>query len=310
MQRWEIELADRLDVRRLRYFLAVIDSGSVRGAANALDMDASAVSRAISLLEKDCGVPLLERRGRGVAPTDAGVLMAGHLRREHVEKQNLLAQLDSIRKVESGHVGIATGEGFVDLLMRRSLARFMREHPNITVDLDIGSTDEIAERVIGGHSHIGVLFRPPKDKRLRSHYSNPQPIWAWMLRSHPLANIGRPLKLEDLQPFAGATLHRSFGVRQHIEAAEVSEGVRLNVSFTTASFDAVAHFVVAGLGYALVSHLALAPWDAAKVVGLPMKNVLLHGGRSHVVTAQGRQLPPAAAKVLRGIVRDLKKAAS
>src|SRR6516225_7847679 len=159
---WEPILADRLDVRRLRYFLAVVENGSVRGAANVLGMDASAVSRAIALLEKDCGVPLLERHGRGIAPTDAGILMTGHLRREHTEKQNLLAQLDSIRKIESGHVGIAVGEGFVDFLMRGSLTRFMRAHPNITVDLDIGSTDEIVARVVEGHSHIGVMFRPPK----------------------------------------------------------------------------------------------------------------------------------------------------
>jgi len=302
-------LADRLDVRRLRYFLAVVENGSVRGAANVLGMDASAVSRAVALLEKDCGVPLLERHGRGIAPTDAGILMTGHLRREHTEKQNLLAQLDSIRKIESGHVGIAVGEGFVDFLMRGSLTRFMRAHPNITVDLDIGSTDEIVARVVEGHSHIGVMFRPPKDKRLRSHHSNPQPIWTWVVRSHPLANVKRPLKLEDLLPFAGATLHRSFGVRQHIEAAEISEGVRLNVSFTTASFDAVAHFVSAGLGYALASHLALMPSEAAKVVALPMKNVLLHRGRSHVVSSEGRQLPPAAIELLREVVRDLKQLA-
>ena len=239
-------------------------------------------------------------------PTEAGTIMAGFLQRERHERQNLLARLDGIRNVDSGHVGIAVGEGFVDLLMRGSLVPFMRAHPNITIDLDIGSTDEIVNHVVEGHAHIGVLFRPPKDKRLRSHHSNPQPIWTWVHRSHPLTELNRPLKLEDLLPFAGATLHRSFGVRQHIEAAEISEAVRLNVVLTTASFDAVAHFVSAGLGYALVSHLSLMPLEAAKVVALPMKNVLLHGGRSHVVSSQGRQLPPAAARLLQDIVRNLK----
>jgi DNA-binding transcriptional LysR family regulator len=297
---------DKLETRRMRYFMQVLESGSVRGAAGALGMDASAVSRAVSLLEAECGTQLIERRGRGVAPTDAGRLLAVYLRRQQSEKQNLLAQMDSIRKVESGHIDIMTGEGYVGWLMQKSLSRFMRSHPKITVGLDIGSTDEIVQRIVEERAHIGLLFKPPKDERLRSHHSHPQPIQTLVLRSHPLAQLDRPLKLTDLVPYPGATLHRSFGVRQHIEAAEISEGVRLNVAFTTASFDAVGHFVTAGLGYALVSRLAMSPVDAARVVALPMKNALLHRGRTHVITRQGRTLPPAAVELLRLIVRDMK----
>lgn len=297
---------DRLESRRLIYFLQILASGSVRGAADALGMDASAVSRALALLEKECGVPLMERRGRGIVPTDAGRLLAGYLRRRQSEKQNLLAQLDNIREVESGHVAIAAGEGYVDTLMKNSLIQFMRAHPKITVDLDIGGTDEIVQRVVDGQAHIGILFRPPRDKRLRSHHSNPHPIRTWVLRSHPLVELDRPLKLADLLPYFGATVHQSFGVRQHIEAAEISEGVRLNMSLTTASFEAISHFVAAGLGYALTSHTALPVAETAGVIALPMKNVLLHGGRSHVVTYQGRLLPPAVTEVLRIIVRNMK----
>ncbi len=100
-------------------------------------------------------------------------------------------------------------------------------------------------------------------------------------------------------------MHRSFGVRQHIEAAEISEGIRLNVALTTASFDAAGHFVTAGLGYALVSRLAMSVTDAARVAALPMKNALLHRGRSYVIPP-GRTLPPAAMELLRIIVSDMK----
>ena len=64
--------------------------------------------------------------------------------------------------------------------------------------------------------------------------------------------------------------------------------------------------LLAGLGYALVPHLAWTPAEAAKVVALPMKNPLLHDSRSHVVSCQGRILPPAAAKLLSHIVKDMK----
>lgn len=297
---------DKFEARRLRYFMQVLESGSVRGAAGALGMDASAVSRAVNLLEQECGTPLFERRGRGIAPTDAGQLLAIYLRRQQSEKQNLLAQIDNIRKVESGHIDIMTGEGYVGWLMRKCLCGFMRSHPKITVSLDIGSTDEIVQSVIEQRVHIGVLFNPPKDDRLRSHHSLPHPIQTLVLRSHPLAQLNRPLKLADLMPYPGAALHGSFGLRQHIQAAEISEGIRLNASFTTASFDAVGHFVLAGLGYALVSRLAMPPTDAAKVVALPMKSSLLHRGRSHVVTHRGRTLPPSVLELLRMIISGMR----
>jgi DNA-binding transcriptional LysR family regulator len=294
----------------LRYFLQVLESGSVRGAANALGMDASAVSRAVGLIEQECGTDLFERRGRGLTPTDAGRLLAVYLRRQQNEKQDLLAQIDSIRKIESGHIDVMTGEGYIDWLMQECLCRFMKAHPRITIGLDIGSTDEIVQRILDERAHIGILFRPPQDERLQSHHSHSHPIRAWLLRSHPLAQLGRPLRLADLAPYPGASVHRSFGIRQHIEAAEISEGARLNFSFTAASFDAISHFVSAGLGYALASHLVMTPANAARVIALPMKNALLYRGRTHVISRKGRNLPPAAANLLQVIVTDMKCLAS
>lgn len=295
---------DKLDTRRARYFMQVIDSGSVRGAAEVLGMDASAVSRAVALLEEDCGARLLERRGRGVVPTDAGQLLAGYLRRQHSQKQQLLAQLEGIHKLERGHVDIVAGEGYVDWLMRHSVRRFMAAHPGVTVDLDVGSSEDIAQRVIDERAHIGLLFQPRKDERLRSHGACQQPIEALMLEGHPLAQLTRALRLADLLPYPGAALHRSFGVRQHIEAAELREGLRLNISLTTSSFDAVAHFVMAGLGYALCTRTALPP-AGPQVVARPLANTLLSQGRVHLVSRQGRLLPPAAAALLRQVTQDL-----
>lgn len=296
----------RLEARRLRYFMQVLASGSVRGAAATLSMDASAVSRAISQLEQECGVPLLERRGRGVAPTEAGELLAGYLHRQQSEKQNMLAQIDSIRNVKTGHVNLAAGEGFVGWLMRNCLGDFMREHPKVTVNFDIASTNEIVESVMDGRAHIGLLFRPPNDERLLSHHSIPNPIRAWVLKGHPLTELPRPLKLSDLVPFQGATLHRSYGVRQHVEAAEVGESLRLNFALTTASFEAISHFVASGLGYALTPELILTPDDAERCVAIPIKSALLNRGRSHIVTCQGRLLPPAAQALLATVVRQMK----
>jgi DNA-binding transcriptional LysR family regulator len=124
---------------------------------------------------------LLERRGRGVAPTDAGELLSVYLRRQESQKQHLLAQMDAIRKVERGHIDIVAGEGYIDWLMRHSLQAFMRSHPAITVSLEVGSSDEIVRRVIDERAHIGLLFQRPgtsgcaRTIRIRSRSRR----WCW-----------------------------------------------------------------------------------------------------------------------------------
>lgn len=249
----------QLDMRRGRYFLQVVESGSVRGAAEVLGMDASALSRAIGALEQDCGISLLTRHGRGVVPTDAGELLVSYLRRQSKQKQYLLTQFDSIQRME--------------------------------------------------RAHIGLVFQPPRDDRLRTHHACAQPIMAQVHASHPLTRLGRPLMLADLLPYPGASLHASFGVRQYVEAAELDEGVRLRNTLITSSFGALAHFVASGLGYTLGLQVALPAWlDRSQVQSLPMQSPLLSQGRIHVISRHGHMLPRAAATLLHRIVTDISRA--
>lgn len=299
-------LDGRLDARLAHYFMQVLGSGSVRGAADVLGVDPSVVSRAIGALEQECGARLLERRGRGVQPTDAGTLVADYLRRQQSQKQQLLEQLESIQKVQRGHVDLMAGEGFVDWLMQHVLRDFMTRYPAITVDLSIGRTDEIARQVVEDRAHVGIAFQPPKDGRIRSHYAHPYPIHVIVLATHPLARLATPLALADLLPYRGVAMHHGFGLQQHIEAAQTVEGVRLNTVFTTSSFNAMSHFVLSGLGYALSSRLLVTPQaPRVPVVMLPMQNSILSQGQVHVISRHGRMLPPAASILLDAIVRGI-----
>lgn len=71
-----------LEFKRTQCLLQVIETGSLRAAADVLQTDPSAISRAVARLEADTGLTLLERRGRGVVPTDAGRLVALFARRQ------------------------------------------------------------------------------------------------------------------------------------------------------------------------------------------------------------------------------------
>lgn len=297
---------EKLDSRRSQYFMQVIRTGSVRGAAEVLNMDPSAISRAVAALEVDCGIALLERRGRGVVATEAGLVLAAHLKRRQNNEEHFFAEIDGLRHAERGHVDLLVGEGFIELLIANVLRDYWRTYPQVTLDIDVARTTEIAQRIIDGSAYIGMVFEPPADARLHTHYSRPEPLRAIVRRDHPLTRLRDPLTLADLMPYPGATMQEGFGVRQHVQAAEISEQVRLRNVLTTSSFKALWQFAATGIGYALMPTVAIAgDLDSHELVALPMQNVLLNQGGLHVVSRAGRPISPAARALLEHIVRGL-----
>ena len=146
---------ETLDARRTHYFMQVMSRGSVRGAAELLDMDPSAVSRAIAALERDCGMALFERRGRGLVPTDAGHMLARYVKRQQDIQDSFFSEIDSLRKAERGHIDLVLGEGFVEMMFDRVLPGYWRSHPEVTLDIDVARTSEIAQ-----HHRRPGLYRP------------------------------------------------------------------------------------------------------------------------------------------------------
>ncbi|MDM0117390.1 LysR family transcriptional regulator [Variovorax sp. J22R133] len=301
-------MQELLDSRRVHYFLQVVASGSVRAAAEQLGVEASAVSRAVSLLEKECGMALLERRGRGVVPTDAGRLLATYARRQLDVQATFYAEVESLRSASRGHIDLVLGEGMLDLFFQPLVSDFMRAHAHVTVNLNVQSTADSIDLILQDKAHVGVVFQPPSDVRLRSHHATPSaPIQAIVHRSHPLTQIGRPLQLSDLLGYPGAAMQDSFGVRQHVNAAEISEQLQLNNVLVTSSFKVLWHFADAGLGYALTTASAAfaSRIQMPDVVALPMANPILNRGAMHVLTRTGRHLPPAVLSLLEHFIKGI-----
>ena len=83
-----------LDIQHLRYFVSVVDMGSLSKAAGALSISQPSLSQRISAMEYQLGVPLLLRSAAGVRPTDAGLTLYRHARivlRQMQEKEGALS---------------------------------------------------------------------------------------------------------------------------------------------------------------------------------------------------------------------------
>jgi DNA-binding transcriptional LysR family regulator len=124
-----------LDVRRLRVLRSVVTSGSISAAAVNLGYTASAVSQQLGVLEREAGIPLLEKAGRGVRPTTAGRMLARHA-------DDIMARLavaeDELADLRSGRTGRLRMQYFATAgaaLVPPAVAAFTDRYPGVRLEL-------------------------------------------------------------------------------------------------------------------------------------------------------------------------------
>ena len=285
--------------RALRYFLAVVRAGSVRAAADRLNVAASAVSRQIIAMEAACGEALLERLPRGVMPTEAGRVVAEHAQRQADEAALLDDRLQRLRGLQQGMLRLRCGAGFLVDLLDNGLVSFAETHPSITFQVSLGTTDGILASVAQGDADIGLVYNPPAYPDVRGVVAARQPLLAILPKRHPLARSSTPIALRTFAMEPTALLPPDHGVRQLLGRVEADGGFRLIARLETESFELHRRFVTAGLGVAFLPRFAVsAELHADALAAVPLRDVILSEATAHLVVRSGRRVPEAMARLL------------
>lgn len=144
-------------------FLAVVEAGSVSGAALRLNIAKSVASERVSQLEKALGATLLHRSGRGVTPTDRGVKF---YQRSRAVLDQLDAAAEAVTEDENelaGLLRIAAPMSFGARWLGPALYPLMREHPQLSIALDLD--DRRVDLLAGGYD-LGIRVGPLNDSSL------------------------------------------------------------------------------------------------------------------------------------------------
>ncbi|MEU3795041.1 LysR family transcriptional regulator [Streptomyces fructofermentans] len=247
-----------LDVRRMQMLRAVVNSGSVTAAAALLGYTPSAVSQQIAALEKEARTPLLERVGRGVRPTPAGLLLTGcaeAVGRQVAEAETALGDLIAGRTGRLAVRYFATaGAG----LVAPAVARLRAEHPGVQVELKLIDPEDPLPDVREGRADIALVVRAPEGARdgVRLVRLLDDPYLAVLPRGHSLA--GRPdLGLADLadEPWVGSERPGPC-LDAQLDACEAA-GFRPRFAVESEDYVTAQGFVAAGLGVAAIPRLGL-----------------------------------------------------
>lgn len=277
----------------LRYFYQVARLGSIRRASEQLNVAASAISRQIGLLEHEVGQPLLERLPRGVRLTEAGEIMARHLRETDAEYQRMRGALDEIRGGQRGVVKVAMIEGMIASWMPPVVRSLKMQHPLLRVEIAIVGSAMATDMLRADECDLAVVFQVRNLVQLNLEAQRIEPFCAVMDPSHPLAKRAS-LLLFDVVPHPVVLNDASYATRGLVDQACGEAGVELQIAALINSIEGAKALARIGVGIVFLPSFAIERELLSKeLVAVPLRDPAFAQTRLMVLSRRNRKLPVA-----------------
>ncbi len=289
-----------MTLNQLRALVEVAATGSVRRAASQLVVSQPAVSAAVAALQRDLGVTLIAREGRGMVLTPAGRVFAGYARRILGLLEEGRAAATGQLHPERGRLRLAAVTTAGEHVLPHFLATFRANWPQAEVVLEVGNRSRVWELL--GYREVDLVIggRPPAGSRFCMLASRPNLLVVVAPKCGQPGSGGdgvqdgiRNVSVPELA--AQVWLLREPGSGTRSTAEELFEELGIcPPTLTLGSNGAVRESVRAGLGVTLISRDAVARELEERVLeewrgpGLPLRRAW------HVVGRSGEELPPTA----------------
>lgn len=223
-------------LRIMRYVDEVARTGSIRKAADQLNVTASAVNRRIMDLEDELGTQLFERRPRGVRLTAAGEVFVDYLRRQDGDVERMKSQIEDLKGMRRGTVRIACSQALALDFLPRKVGEFRKRHPQVSFDVRVLDHEQAMAALATYEVDLVLVFRPPFLANFQPLMTLEQRLVAVMSADHPLAGK-RTVRLRDCAAYPVALAERSIGGRQLLEEVAARSRLSFNVAAESNSFE-------------------------------------------------------------------------
>lgn len=185
-----------LHARTLRYLDEVARRGSIRAAAERLNVSSSAINRQILELEADLGTPIFHRLPKKLRLTAMGEVLIAHVRATLKDYERVQLRIEDLKGARSGEVTIATMNGLAGGLLPSVLSRFRDAHPRVQVSVRSLFADDIVKAVMAGEADLGLAYNIPEVPGLTPTAVYHTRLGAIVGPTHPLA-LRSPARLTD-----------------------------------------------------------------------------------------------------------------
>ncbi len=280
---------------RLQYFVSVAQLGSIRRAAQALNVGPSAVSRTIQQLEQEIGTPLFERARQRLKLTSAGEILLYHARASVGELDRASAFIGDLQGLKRGRVSIAAVESVTRGLLPDVLSRFWKKHPDVTVELRTLGSQQALAAVLENGCDLAMAFDVRLPKSAQRLAAASLRLGALLRPDHRLAKR-REVRLRD---FAGERLilsDTSLTLGVTIESALKENALEFTPRAVTNSIHVMTDLALSGHGATFQTRVGVErEIEGGKLVFIPLSDPQLRPRKLLLIGRAKAHLPGAPA---------------
>ncbi len=285
-----------MDTRQLAAFCAVVERRSFSQAAERLGVTQPAVSLQVRGLEKRLGVQLLDRSGRRVEPTEAGLrLFQSAQRLLQLEEQMLDDVAVDGTGALTGELSIGASTGPAAVAVPVLLCEFQAQHPDLHVSLEVHGTQAVVDLVAERGLELGIVGAARRHRAVKFEPILEDEVILICPPGHAFA--GRTISVDELRAETLILMQEGAGVRQMVEDELRGRGVRLRdfaISLELGLQESVRSAVLAGYGVTFISRTAVESDLAADTLGEARLEGMNARREISLVRASGRSQTRAA----------------
>lgn len=282
-----------MELRQLRYLITVIEEASFTRAATQLHVAQPGVSAQIRQLEREVGETLLDRSGRTVRATEAGLAMLPYARAALDAVASARMSVDELTGLVRGQVTVGTVASIAAIDLPGVLAEFHRNHPEVAITVAEGRPEELVAQLRAGQVDMVLVGSGMTDAAMATQVVADEALIAIVGHDHPLA-ARATITIPGLRNRDLISLSRGTGLRACVDAACASAGFEPRIAFEVSDPRVLVQFAARGLGIGLVSE-SIARAHAGEVHTLtiakaPRARILLGWRQDGPISPAGRAL--------------------
>ncbi|MEV0371292.1 transcriptional regulator CynR [Streptomyces sp. NPDC050636] len=232
-----------LELRHLRYLLAVAEHANFTRAAEALHVSQPTLSQQIKQLERAVKAQLLDRSGRSVRLTDAGESYAHYARHALQDLAAAERAVLDVQDLSRGALRLAMTPTFTAYLIGPLAAEFHESHPGIALDIREMTQDHIESALLADELDLGIAFGAARLPAISGVDLFTETLSLVVGAAHPHAGRADPLPVSALADLQLALLSQDFATRGHIDAYFAEHRVQPPIAVEANSLTALTEIV-------------------------------------------------------------------
>ncbi|RQW64422.1 LysR family transcriptional regulator [Vibrio viridaestus] len=255
-----------MELRQLKHFVAVVEQGSISGAARFVNLAQPAISSSIKKLEQELRMPLFNRRERGIELTKAGHEFVSHARQILMQAQDAKLAMQAMEGLDQGQVEIGVPSMLGSYYFPPLLMGFKHQYPNLELNIIDTGTRNIRRMLLEGELELGVVADKDLTQELDSGSLIREEMVVCMAHDHPLAEK-EVIDYEDFLSHELVLFRKGYYHHTLLEKISREVNIKPKVAFTSNLLPLIK--TVIRRGYAISPMWQVAIQDDDEIVTRP-----------------------------------------